>query len=100
MRNRFGRLLAAAVMMAALAVPSAMAQETAGGMYGSKPAARDKGPEADDHPAIVKAMAKLNEAREILNQHAKNDFEGHKHQALKAIDDAVEQLKICEKMKQ
>lgn len=45
-------------------------------------------------------MAKLNEAREILNQHAANDYEGHKHKALKAIDDAVEELKICQKMKE
>jgi len=100
MKNRFGSLLAAAVMMAALAVPSAMAQATGGGMQGSKPGAMNKGFNRDEHPAIIKAMAKLNQAREILNQHAENDYEGHKRQALKAIDDAVEQLKICEKMKQ
>lgn len=42
MRNRFGHLLAAAVMMAALAVPSAMAQATGGGMQVSKPGAMNK----------------------------------------------------------
>jgi hypothetical protein len=53
----------------------------------------------NDHPAIVKAINHLEATKEILRQHAQNDFEGHKNKALKAIDEALEQLHMADQVK-
>ena len=97
MRSTLSLLLVAALMIAVLAIPSAMAQAPGGGTMAKPGAAKTPG---DEHPAIRKALVKLQEAHEILRQHAENDFEGHKNKALKSIDEAMEQLKIAEGMKQ
>lgn len=52
------------------------------------------------HPAIRKAINHLQEAKEILKVHAENDFEGHKNQAMKNIDEALEHLNQALKVKQ
>ena len=96
MRNRLSLLLVAAVMIAVLAVPSAVAQAPGGTTMAPKASAGKAA--GDEHPAIRKALEKLNEAHEILRQHAKNDYQGHKNKALKSIDEAVQELKICEGM--
>lgn len=53
-------------------------------------------PDNDDkekHPAIRDAMNHLRMAREILEKRADNDFKGHKAEAIKSIDQAMEHLR-------
>ena len=53
-------------------------------------------PDKDDkekHPAIRDAMNHLRMAREILEKRADNDFKGHKVEAIKSIDQALEHLR-------
>jgi|BarGraIncu00222A_1022003.scaffolds.fasta_scaffold240105_1 hypothetical protein len=47
------------------------------------------------HPMIWKAAQKLREAKHSLWK-APNDFNGHKADAIQAINAALEQLRICE----
>ncbi|HEX4000538.1 MAG TPA: hypothetical protein VHX65_18460 [Pirellulales bacterium] len=48
----------------------------------------------EHHPAIHRALKELREARHELKD-AKHDFGGHREDALKAVDGAIEQLEIC-----
>ncbi len=49
---------------------------------------------AADHPEIRDALAALRRAREHLN-HAAHDYQGHREDAIRAIDGAINQLEIC-----
>ena len=49
---------------------------------------------AGRHPKIHAALAELRAAREELNA-AETDFGGHKADAIRAVDGAIEQLEIC-----
>ncbi len=51
-------------------------------------------PAAGKHPEIEDAIASLARAKNHL-LHAANDFGGHKADAVKAIDEADRQLRIC-----
>jgi len=46
------------------------------------------------HPQIERALHALHEAREHL-EHAAHDFGGHRVDAIRAIDEADRQLRIC-----
>jgi hypothetical protein len=46
------------------------------------------------HPEIREAIASLQRAREHLN-HAAHDYQGHRVDAIRAIDEAIRQLQIC-----
>ncbi|MGH7838172.1 MAG: hypothetical protein ACREQC_10190 [Candidatus Binataceae bacterium] len=46
------------------------------------------------HPEIRNAIQSLRMARNHL-QHASHDFGGHRVDAIKAIDEAIEQLQTC-----
>jgi len=59
-----------------------------------QPAAPAAGPM--DHPEIRDALAALRGAREHLN-HAAHDYQGHRSDAIRAIDEAIKQLQICMK---
>ena len=48
------------------------------------------------HPEIRAAIDSLRNARAHL-EHAAHDFGGHRVEAIKAIDGAIEQLQICMK---
>jgi len=48
----------------------------------------------EHHPAIHRALHELRDARRELKE-AKHDFDGHREDALKAVDVAIEQLEIC-----
>jgi len=81
----------AALVVLTLSVPQVIAQAQGGAM--AAPQKGTMGAKAsNDHPAIVKAINHLEATKEILRQHAANDFEGHKNKALKSIDEALEQL--------
>jgi hypothetical protein len=51
-------------------------------------------PAAGKHPQIEDALRALHDAREHL-EHAAHDFGGHRVDAIKAIDEADRQLRIC-----
>ena len=51
-------------------------------------------PAAGKHPQIEDALRALREAKEHL-QHAPHDFGGHRVDAIRAIDEAEHQLRIC-----
>ena len=51
----------------------------------------------EHHPHISAALKELRETRHELKE-AKHDFEGHREDALKAVDAAITQLEICEKI--
>ena len=48
----------------------------------------------EKHPHIHAALKELRECRKELKE-AAHDFNGHREEALKAVDAAVEQLEIC-----
>jgi hypothetical protein len=54
---------------------------------------------AEPHPEIRSAIASLREARGNLD-HAAHDFGGHRVAAIKHIDAALEELRICLKYDQ
>ncbi len=96
MRKKLVRFAMAALVVLTLTVPQVIAQ--AGG--GTPMPQKGGGPKAGgkEHPAIVKAINHLEATKEILRQHAANDFEGHKNKALKAIDEALEQLHLADQV--
>ena len=51
-------------------------------------------PAAGRHPQIEEALTALRNAKEHL-EHAAHDFGGHRVDAIKAIDEADRQLRIC-----
>lgn len=44
------------------------------------------------HPAIHRALRQLEHTKTILQKEAARDFEGHRAKAVKAIDEAIEEL--------
>lgn len=52
-------------------------------------------PAAERHPEIHRALDALRAARAHLNA-AAHDFGGHKMDAIRATDEAIHQLEICE----
>ena len=49
---------------------------------------------AEPHPQIREALGALRRAKEHM-EHAAHDFGGHRVEALKATDEAINQLEIC-----
>jgi hypothetical protein len=91
MSNKLVRFAMAGLVMLALSVPQVIAQAQGGAMAAPQKG-NAMGAKGNDHPAIVKAINHLEATKQILQQHAANDFEGHKNKALKSIDEALEQL--------
>ena len=50
--------------------------------------------EPEHHPAIHRALKELREAKRELKE-AAHDFGGHREDAIKAVDGAIEQLEVC-----
>lgn len=91
MKRKIMSCISMAAMTLALGAP-ALAQNT-----GSKPAGRMARMDQDDnerHPEIRSAIVALEKAKYHL-QHAAHDFGGHREDALKAVDKALEQLKLA-----
>jgi hypothetical protein len=49
---------------------------------------------AGRHPEIEAALGALRDARTHLHE-ARHDFHGHREDAIRSIDEAIRQLKIC-----
>ena len=58
------------------------------------PAAAPAAKPVPPHPEIQNALEALRVAREHLN-HAAHDFGGHRVEAIRSIDEAINQLKVC-----
>jgi hypothetical protein len=84
--------LAAAFLVIALAftvaAPSGKAVPAPPAPAAASPAA------VPDHPEIREAIGSLRHAREHL-EHAKHDYGGHRAEAIRAIDGAIQQLEVC-----
>ena len=87
------RLMTVLALAVALALPaSGFAQATGNQGTVQKPKMSAEGGK-EKHPEIHAAMNHLRQAKEILQNKAANDFEGHKHQAVESIDQAMEHLR-------
>ena len=81
--------LSAAPLIAMLALPLALVAATPSGP--ARPAAMSY---AEPHPEINAAIRSLERAKLHL-QKAAHDFGGHRVEAIRAIDGALEQLKLA-----
>jgi hypothetical protein len=80
--------------MKVLALAAALAMPVSSFAQVAPPTGAHKMAEGKEgHPEIQAAMAKLREARGILEHKAANDFEGHKKQAIESINQALEHLR-------
>lgn len=100
MKTKLIGFLALAVLVAALAfsaVAPAAPHSTATTVaaVASQPATVNA-PAAERHPEIHDALVSLRHAREHM-AHASHDYHGHREEALRATDEAIRQLEICEK---
>ena len=92
MRNWISRGLVLAAMILALTFSTAVPASLAAPRPRPTPAAIPAPP----HPEIRAAINSLERAKTHL-QEAKHDFGGHRVDAIKAIDGAIEQLQVCMK---
>ena len=84
--KRLTSILAIAV---ALAFPNALINQAA-----AQPPPPPKPPGHEHHPDIHKAIAALEAAKHYM-EHADHDFSGHRVEALKATDVAIQQLRLA-----
>jgi hypothetical protein len=85
---------AAAILVVALAF-SVAAPAALSGKALPPPAPAAAGPATPEpHPQIRDAIASLRRAKEHL-EHAKHDFGGHRVEAIRATDAAIQQLETC-----
>ncbi len=84
--------LSAAPLIAMLALPLALVAATPSGP--ARPAAPGAMSYAEPHPEINAAIRSLERAKLHL-QKAAHDFGGHRVEAIRAIDGALEQLKLA-----
>jgi hypothetical protein len=92
MKTKILSIFAAAVLMLALTFPASAPAAPPNG----KPAPVTAQPAVPErHPEIHDALVSLRHAREHV-EHAAHDFGGHRVEALRAIDEAIRQLEICQ----
>jgi hypothetical protein len=93
MKHRILCLLAVAALILVLTFPVAVpAAPPTPAAHATTATAATPAPEP--HPEIREAIAALRRAREHL-QHAAHDFGGHRVDAIKATDVAIQQLDLC-----
>jgi Spy/CpxP family protein refolding chaperone len=96
------RFITVLTLIAALALPGSAFAQAASTSHakpvsmqnGAKPNSMQTGAkrEGEKHPEIRAAMNHLRQAKNILENKASNDFEGHKHEAVESIERALEHL--------
>lgn len=90
------KLFTAVMLLAVAATPPGVIAQDSPRSVKTQTVAMAMLPDKDDkekHPAIRDAMNHLRMAREILEKRADNDFKGHKVEAIKSIDQALEHLR-------
>jgi hypothetical protein len=85
------RVLTAVVLTAALAAPGAVLAQQ-GGQMGNTGGGQKQGQGKENHPEIHAAIQHLNEAKNILEHKAANDFGGHKQKAIESVNEALKHL--------
>lgn len=93
MKRWITSLLALATMVFVLGFPVAVPASPVPPKTQPKALPAPPAPE-EAHPEIRDAIQSLRRARNHL-QHADHDFGGHRVDAIKAIDEAIEQLQTC-----
>ena len=83
------RVAGLGLLAAAFLVGSTLMNTKSGPM--TAPVAQAAEPE---RPAIHRALTELRDARKELKE-ARHDFGGHREDAVRAIDAAIEQLELC-----
>ena len=86
----------AAILVLALAFSAAVPAAPGGKaspVPAPQPAAADPA-SPERHPEIHEAIAALRRAKGYM-EHAAHDFDGHRVEALRATDQAIQQLEIC-----
>lgn len=91
MRQRFSSILAVTAMAFALTIPVSISAAPPAPKPKAAPAAT---PAPEPHPEIRDAIESLRRAKEHLN-HASHDYQGHREEAIRAIDNAIAQLQVC-----
>ena len=88
-KKLFRRIVISATLLGMLSIPATvLAQPTAA----PAPTAKDKDDRNERHPDIRAAIQALERAKADLKK-ANHDFGGHRESALKACDEAIEQLR-------
>ncbi|MFZ0039115.1 MAG: hypothetical protein WAK91_16950 [Candidatus Acidiferrales bacterium] len=92
MKMKIVSIFAAAVLMLALTFPASAPAAPPNG----KPATVTVQPAVPErHPEIHDALEALRRAKAHM-EHAAHDFGGHRVEALRATDEAIRQLEICQ----
>lgn len=87
------KMLVACALVAVLLLSAGSFALPQGGESAAKEKAEEKAESREPHPAIREAMKRLQEAKNILEHKAASDFGGHKVEAIKSIDEALEHLR-------
>jgi hypothetical protein len=93
MLTDFKRILAACTLGGILLLPASSLALPPGGDSAAKEQAEEKAEGRELHPAIRQAMRHLQAAKNVLEHKAASDFGGHKVEAIKSIDEAMEHLR-------
>ncbi|HET7207614.1 MAG TPA: hypothetical protein VFI95_13640 [Terriglobales bacterium] len=98
MTKKLMNTLAATMLVAALAMPAlsfAQSQDKDDQAARPKSGARmkaERGEKAERHPVIRRSIQQLENVRRELQNQAAHDFGGHRVEAIKSIDQAIEHL--------
>ena len=93
MKTKLRRLLTVATVFTIVSLTNiAVAQTGVGSAQTSGQARMARKGGRERHPAIRQAIGALQRAKTDM-QHANHDFGGHRAEAMKACDDAIQQLK-------
>ena len=86
MRGAIATLVGALMMGAVLALPGVSLAQPAPGQLGRQ--------RATHFPEMHAARGKLQEALQVLRQHAAHDFHGHKSKAINHIQQAIAEINL------
>jgi hypothetical protein len=92
-----GSFIAATAVLAfgfSLGTPAAPKTKAPLSVSGAEAATPDPAAAREPHPQIREAIASLRRAKEHM-EHAAHDFGGHRVEAIRATDAAIQQLEEC-----
>jgi hypothetical protein len=89
MKNKLYAILTATALVCAISVPAAAQQQDSAKLKRVQMAEKK-----EHHPEIAAAMNHLREAKQNL-EHAAHDFGGHRANALKHVNEALEECRLA-----